>query len=101
MTPLIWWSLPSTSTDDEGNNKNPLIFGATAAVVFLIASACGYRNYKKKQNNGQTTETPDPNTSSAEKCSQDSDSESSLGDSAVEHDKLETALDVYEFEADV
>jgi hypothetical protein len=36
---------PSTSTDDEGNNKNPLIFSATAAVVFLIASACGYRNY--------------------------------------------------------
>jgi hypothetical protein len=36
---------PSTSADDEGNNKNPLIFGAAAAVVLLIASACGYRNY--------------------------------------------------------
>jgi hypothetical protein len=56
--------------------------------------------YKNEQNNGQTTETPDPNTSSAEKCSQDSDSGSSLGDSAVEHDKLETALGVIDVKAD-
>jgi hypothetical protein len=35
-----------STDDDEGNNQNPLIFSVTAAVVFLIASACGYRFHR-------------------------------------------------------
>ena len=52
---------------------------------------------KKEQNNGHA----DPNTSSTGKCSQGPDSESSLGDSAVDHDKLGTALGVIDVKADV
>ena len=66
-----------------------------------VAVARGRKHCKKGQNNGQATGGPDPNTSSAEKCSQDSDPESSLGDSAVERDKRATALGFIDVKADV